>query len=147
MGLSVAIARIAIYGSRHAQGQRKGSMECPYGWMTDLSLDEGEGKGWDLETELEMQIWRWALLEAHLREASIVYERLMGSPLAPTDLERAERPTWDRGTAPHQMETRGSINSGGGRSQGRRQRRRLLQHQKRGARNAQATRDREWTEE
>ena len=106
-------------------------MECPYGWMTDLSWDEGEGERWDLESELEMQIWRWALLEAHLREASLVYEKLMGSPLAPTAREKAGRTTWNRGTAPNPMETRGAINPGGGRSQGRRQRRRFLQHQKR----------------
>ena len=59
-------------------------MEYPYGWMPDLAWE-----GWDeerriIESELEMQIWRWALLEADLREASLVYESLMGSPLAPT---------------------------------------------------------------
>ena len=57
-------------------------MEYSYGWMPDLAWE-----GWDeerrvIESELEMQIWRWALLEAHLWGASQVYESLMGSPLA-----------------------------------------------------------------
>ena len=58
-------------------------MEYPRGW-TPLQVYES----WDeerllIESELELQIWRWALLEAHLWEASQVYESLMGSPFAP----------------------------------------------------------------
>ena len=122
-------------------------MEGPSEWTTALPWEWTEGVRWDLEFELEMQMWRWALLEAHLREASLVYEKLMGSPLAPTTREKAGWTMWDEGTIPSPMEARGAIIPGGGRSQGRRQRRRFLQHQKRGARNAQVTRDRERTEE
>ena len=122
-------------------------MECPYGRTTAPPWEGREVGRWDLEFELEMQMWRWALLEAHLREASLVYERLMDSPLAPATREEAGRTTGGKASGPSPTENRGAVHPGGERSQGRRQRRRLLQHQRRGARNGQVTRDRVRTEE
>ena len=122
-------------------------MEHSYGWMADLPWDGGEEKRRDLESELEMHIWRWALLEAHLREASILYERLMGSPLAPAALGRSEQPTRDWGAAPNRKEIPVPSRLGSGRSQGRRQRRRLLQHQKRGSQLSRPGRDMEQIKE
>ena len=98
-------------------------MEGPFEWSTAPPWGWTEGVRWDLELEPEMQMWRWALLEAHLREASLVYERLMDSPLAPATREEAGRTTWDKAPGPSPMENREAVNPGGGRSQGRRQRR------------------------
>ena len=109
-------------------------MEYPYGWMPDLAWE-----GWDeerrvIESELEMQIWRWALLEAHLWGASQVYESLMGSPLAQVAQgDRLNSSLEER----HPMESGNAVDvprRNSGRSQGRRQRRRTLQHQKRSSR-------------
>ena len=122
-------------------------MEGPSEWTTALAWGWTEGVRWDLELELEMQMWRWALLEAHLREAALVYERLMDSPLAPATREEAGRTTGDKASGPSPTQNGGAVHPGGERSQGRRQRRRLLQHQRRGARNGQVTRDRVRTEE
>ena len=109
-------------------------MEYSGGW-TPVRVDET----WDeerllMESELELQIWRWALLEAHLWEASQVYESLMGSPFAPRT----------QGNLIHQSLEGWHLTEGGsavdvrprrsGRSQGRRQRRRTLQHQRRRSR-------------
>ena len=58
-------------------------MEYSDGW-TPVRVDETWAEErFLMESELELQIWRWALLEAHLWEASQVYESLMGSPFAP----------------------------------------------------------------
>ena len=109
-------------------------MEYSGGW-TPVRVDET----WDeerllMESELELQIWRWALLEAHLWEASQVYESLMGSPFAPRT----------QGNLMHHSLEGWHLTEGGsavyvhrghsGRSQGRRQRRRTLQHQRRRSR-------------
>ena len=109
-------------------------MEYSGGW-TPVRVDET----WDeerflMESELELQIWRWALLEAHLWEASQVYESLMGSPFAPRT----------QGNLMHHSLEGWHLTEGGsavdvhrrhsGRSQGRRQRRRTLQHQRRSSR-------------
>ena len=109
-------------------------MEYSRGW-TPVRVDET----WDeerllMESELELQIWRWALLEAHLWEASQVYESLMGSPFAPRT----------QGNLMHHSLEGWHLTEGGsavdvhrrhsGRSQGRRQRRRTLQHQRRSSR-------------
>ena len=68
-------------------------MEYPYGWMPDPAYESWGEERLPVESELEMQIWRWALLEAHLWEASQVYESLMGSPFAPRiQGERRQRP-------------------------------------------------------
>ena len=109
-------------------------MEYSGGW-TPVRVDETWGDERSLmESELELQIWRWALLEAHLWEASQVYESLMGSPFAPRTqggLLHHDLEGWyltigeSAGDAPRR-------NSG--RSQGRRQRRRTLQHQRRRSR-------------
>ena len=109
-------------------------MEYPYGWMPDPVYESWDEERLLIESELEMQIWRWALLEAHLWEASQVYESLMGSPFAPRTqggLLHHDLEGWyltvgeSAGDAPRR-------NSG--RSQGRRQRRRTLQHQRRSSR-------------
>ena len=87
-----------------------------------------------MEAELEMLIWRWALLEAHLWEASQVYEILMGSPFAP----RTPGDSLHHGLEEwHPIEGGDAVNAprrNSGRSQGRRQRRRTLQHQRRSSR-------------
>ena len=109
-------------------------MEYSGGW-TPVRVDET----WDeerllMESELELQIWRWALLEAHLWEASQVYESLMGSPFAPRtqgDLLHHSLEGW------HSTEGGSAVDAprrNSGRSQGRRQRRRTLQHQRRSSR-------------
>ena len=109
-------------------------MEYSYGWMPDLAWE-----GWDeerrvIESELEMQIWRWALLEAHLWEAAQVYESLMGSLFAP----RTQRDLLHHSLEEWQPTEGGSAvdapRRNSGRSQGRRQRRRTLQHQRRSSR-------------
>ena len=102
--------------------------------MPDLAWE-----GWDeerrvIESELEMQIWRWALLEAHLWEAAQVYESLMGSPFAPGTQggllhQGLEGWYWTEGESAGDAPRQSS-----GRSQGRRQRRRILQHQRRSSR-------------
>ena len=122
-------------------------MEYPYGWMPDLAWE-----GWDeerriIESELEMQIWRWALLEAHLRGASLVYESLMGSPLAPVAQGERVHPTPDEGPPIDEGNNSDAPRRSSGRSQGRRQRRRLLQHQKRGSRLPRPGRDMEQIQE
>ena len=109
-------------------------MECPYGWMADLPWDGGEEERRGLESELEMQIWRWALLEAHLRGASLVYESLMGSPLAPLTQGERLHPSLEEGQPTESGNTVDAPRRNSGRSQGRRQRRRTLQHQKRSSR-------------
>ena len=87
-----------------------------------------------MESELEMQIWRWAVLEAHLWGASQVYESLMGSPLAQVAQgDKLNSSLEER----HPMESGNAVDvprRNNGRSQGRRQRRRTLQHQKRSSR-------------
>ena len=109
-------------------------MEYPYGWMPDPAYESLDEERLPMESELEMQIWRWALLEAHLWEASQVYESLMGSPFAPRtrrDLLHRSLEGW------HSTEGGSAVDAprrNSGRSQGRRQRRRTLQHQRRGSR-------------
>ena len=109
-------------------------MEYLRGW-TPLQVYES----WDeerllIESELELQIWRWALLEAHLWEASQVYESLMGSPFAP----RTQGESLHHGLEEwHPTEGGSAVNAprrNSGRSQGRRQRRRTLPHQRRSSR-------------
>ena len=109
-------------------------MEYPYGWMPDLAWE-----GWDeerriIESELEMQIWRWALLEAHLRGASQVYESLMGSLLAPVAQGERLHSTLEEGQPIEGGNAVDAPRRSSGRSQGRRQRRRTPQHQKRSSR-------------
>ena len=58
-------------------------MEYPRGWTPVQVYESWDEERLLVESELELQIWRWALLEAHLWEASQVYESLMGSPFAP----------------------------------------------------------------
>ena len=119
---------------RHDPGTKNGAMEYSGGW-TPVRRDEP----WDeerllMESELELQIWRWALLEAHLWEASQVYESLMGSPFAPRtqgNLMHYSPEGW------HLTEGKSAADGHrrhNGRSQGRRQRRRTLQHQRRSSR-------------
>ena len=109
-------------------------MEYSGGW-TPVRVDET----WDeerllMESELELQIWRWALLEAHLWEASQVYESLMGSPFAPRtqgNLMHHSLEGWHLTEGGSAVDTHRRHS---GRSQGRRQRRRTLQHQRRRSR-------------
>ena len=109
-------------------------MEYPYGWMPDPVYESWDEERLLIESELELQIWRWALLEAHLWEASQVYESLMGSPFAP----RAQGERLHHSLEEWQPTEGGSAvdapRRNSGRSQGRRQRRRTLQHQRRGSR-------------
>ena len=58
-------------------------MEYLREWTPLQVYENCDGERLRVESELELQIWKWALLEAHLWEASQVYESLMGSPLAP----------------------------------------------------------------
>ena len=122
-------------------------MEYPYGWMPDLAWE-----GWDeerriIESELEMQIWRWALLEAHLRGASLVYESLMGSLLAPVAQGERVHPAPEEGPPIEEVNISDAPRRSSGRSQGRRQRRRTLQHQKRSSRLPRPGRGMEQTQE
>ena len=133
---------VAMYGSRdsstacvswrrHAPRDEDGAMEYPCGWTQVQAYGSWDEERLPVESELELQIWRWALLEAHLWEASHVYESLMDSPFAPRT--RGGRMHHDpegwyltidecAGNAPRRSS---------GRSQGRRQRRRTLQRQRR----------------
>ena len=109
-------------------------MEYSGGW-TPVRVDETWAEERLLmESELELQIWRWALLEAHLWEASQVYESLMGSPFAP----RTQGNLMHHGLEGWHLPEEGSVvdthRRHSGRSQGRRQRRRTLQHQRRRSR-------------
>ena len=119
---------------RHAPRDEKGAMEYPGGWTPARVYEDWDGERLLVGSELELQIWRWALLEAHLWEASQVYESLMGSPFAPRT---------QGGLLHHSLEgwhlTEGESagdapRRNSGRSQGRRQRRRTLQHQRRSSR-------------
>ena len=58
-------------------------MEYPCEWTPVQVYENWDEERLLVESELELQIWRWALLEAHLWGASQVYESLIGSPLAP----------------------------------------------------------------
>ena len=122
-------------------------MKYFYGWMPDLAWDGGDEERWVLESEVEMQMWRWALLEAHLRGASLVYESLMGSPLAPTAQGERVHPAPDEGPPIDEGDNSVPPRRSSGRSQGRRQRRRFLQHQKRGSRLPRPGRGMEQTQE
>ena len=122
-------------------------MEYPYGWMPDPVYESWDEERLLIESELEMQIWRWALLEAHLWGASQVYESLMGSPLAPTALGGREQPAPGEGAPIDEGNNLAPSRRSNGRSQGRRQRRRLLQHQKRGSRLPRPGRDMEQIQE
>ena len=118
----------------HVPRDEEGAMEYPYGGMPDPVYESWDEERLLIESELEMQIWRWALLEAHLREASQVYVSLMGSPLAPRtqgELLHHSLEEW------HPAEGGSAVDAprrNSGRSQGRRQRRRTLQHQRRSSR-------------
>ena len=95
-------------------------MEYPYGWMPDPAWE-----GWDeerllIESELEMQIWTWALLEAHLWGASQVYESLMGSPLAPLTQGERLHPSLEEGQPTEGGNIVDAPRRNCGRSQGRR---------------------------
>ena len=109
-------------------------MEYPYGWMPDPVYESWDEERLLIESELEMQIWRWALLEAHLWEASQVYESLMGSPFAPLTQGERLHPSLEEGQPTEGGNTVDAPRRNSGRSQGRRQRRRTLQHQKRSSR-------------
>ena len=109
-------------------------MEHSGGW-TPVRVDETWAEERLLmESELELQIWRWALLEAHLWEASQVYESLMGSPLAPLTQGERLHPSLEEGQPTEGGNAVDAPRRNSGRSQGRRQRRRTLQHQKRSSR-------------
>ena len=103
-------------------------------WTPLQVYESCDGERLRVESELELQIWRWALLEAHLREASQVYVSLMGSPVAPRtqgELLHHSLEEW------HPAEGGSAVDAprrNSGRSQGRRQRRRTLQHQRRSSR-------------
>ena len=109
-------------------------MEYSRGWTPVRVYETWDEEQLLMESELELQIWRWALLEAHLWEASQVYESLMGSPFAPRtqgDLLHHSLEGW------HSTEGGSAVDAprrNSGRSQGRRQRRRTLQHQRRSSR-------------
>ena len=109
-------------------------MEYPYGWMPDPAYESWGEERLPVESELEMQIWRWALLEAHLWEASQVYESLMGSPFAPRTQGEQLHPSLEEGQPTEGGNAVDAPRRNSGRSQGRRQRRRTLQHQKRSSR-------------
>ena len=118
----------------HVPRDEEGAMEHPRGWRQVQVYESWDEERLLIESELEMQIWRWALLEAHLWEASQVYESFMGSPFAPRtrrDLLQRSPEGW------HSTEGGSAVDvphRNSGRSQGRRQRRRTLQHQRRGSR-------------
>ena len=109
-------------------------MEYPGGW-TPVRVDETWAEERLLmESELELQIWRWALLEAHLWEASQVYESLMGSPFAPRTQGNLMHHGLEGWHLPEEGRVVDTHRRHSGRSQGRRQRRRTLQHQRRRSR-------------
>ena len=109
-------------------------MEYLREWTPLEVYENCDGERLRVASELELQIWKWALLEAHLWEASQVYESLMGSPLAlrtQGELPRYSLEEW------HPAEGGSAVDAprrNSGRSQGRRQRRRTLQHQRRSSR-------------
>ena len=109
-------------------------MEYLREWTPLQVYENCDGERLRVASELELQIWKWALLEAHLWEASQVYESLMGSPLAPRtqgELLHHSLEEW------HPAEGGRAVDAprrSSGRSQGRRQRRRTLQHQRRSSR-------------
>ena len=109
-------------------------MESLRGWTPPQFHESWDGEQLLMESELEWQIWRWALLEAHLWEASQVYESLMGSPFAPRTQGESLHHALEEW---HPTEGVGAVNAprrNSGRSQGRRQRRRIFQHQRRSSR-------------
>ena len=109
-------------------------MEYPRGWTPPQVYESWDGERLLMESELELQIWRWALLEAHLWEASQVYESLMGSPFAPMTQGERLHPSLEEGQPTEGGNAVDAPRRNSGRSQGRRQRRRTLQHQRRGSR-------------
>ena len=65
---------------RHAPRDEEGAMEYPCGWTPVQVYESWDEERLLIESELELQIWRWALLEAHLWEASQVYESSWAAP-------------------------------------------------------------------
>ena len=109
-------------------------MEYLREWTPLQVYENCDGERLRVASELELQIWKWALLEAHLWEASQVYESLMGSPLALRT--QGELPCYSLEEW-HPAEGGRAVDAprrSSGRSQGRRQRRRTLQHQRRSSR-------------
>ena len=131
----------------HVPRDEEGAMEYPYGGMPDPVYESWDEERLLIESELEMQIWRWALLEAHLWEASQVYESLMGSPFAPRIQGERRHPSREKWQSAEGGNDVDAPRRDSGRSQGRRQRRRTLQHQRRSSRLPRPGRDREQAQE
>ena len=109
-------------------------MEYSRGWTPVRVYETWDEEQLLMESELELQIWRWALLEAHLWEASQVYESLMGSPFAPRTQGERLHPSLEEWQPTEGGNAVDAPRRNSGRSQGRRQRRKILQHQRRSSR-------------